>query len=106
MIVSDIVAADLPWWVRHNGILIAACAGGAISKAEYLADLTAAGLYDCRVLARQHYKPVQMASLVVDPLPQYLQNAPCCGKPIAMNILTKVAKPISKKTLGCPHHSP
>ena len=97
MIVSDIVAEGLPWWVRRSGLLTAACAGGAISETQYLEGLRAAGLCECSVLARQHYEAVQMASLVVDSLPQYLQNASCCGKPIARRILTKMAKPISEK---------
>ena len=32
MLVSDIVAHDLPWWVRRSGLLTIACAGGAISE--------------------------------------------------------------------------
>lgn len=97
MIVSDIVAEDLPWWVRRSGLLTAACAGGAISETQYLEGLRAAGLYECSVLARQHYEPDQMAAVVVDSLPQYLQNASCCGKPVARSLLIKVAKPISEK---------
>lgn len=97
MIVSDIVAENLPWWVRRSGVLTAACAGGAISEARYLAGLRVAGLQDCSIIARQHYEPVQMASVVVGALPRYLQEASCCGNPIARNLLTKLAKPVSER---------
>lgn len=97
MILSDIVAENLPWWVRRSGVLTAACAGGAISEARYLAGLTAAGLHDCSIIARQHYEPAQMASVVVNALPCYLQKVSCCGKPIARNLFTKLAKPVSER---------
>jgi arsenite methyltransferase len=97
MIVSDIVAENLPWWVRRSGVLTAACAGGAISEARYLAGLRAAGLHDCSIIARQYYEPMQMASVVVGALPGYLQKVTCCGKPIARNLLTKLAKPVSER---------
>ena len=97
MIVSDIVAENLPWWVRRSGVLTAACAGGAISEAKYLAGLTTAGLQDGSVIARQYYEPMQMASVVVSALPCYLQEVSCCGKPIARNVLTKLAKPVSER---------
>jgi arsenite methyltransferase len=97
MIVADIVAENLPWWVRRSGVLTAACAGGAISEAQYLTGLRAAGLHNCSIIARQHYEPVQMASVVVDALPRYLREASCCGKPIARNLLTKLAKPVSER---------
>lgn len=97
MLVSDIVAENLPWWVRRSGVLTAACAGSAISEAAYLEGLRAAGLTECAVLARQHYEPVQMAALVVDGLPSYLQNLSCCGKPLVRSMLTKMAQPIAEK---------
>ena len=97
MIVSDIVAGNLPWWVRRSGVLTAACVGGAISEARYLEGLRAAGLQDCDIIARQYYEPVQMASVVVGALPRYLQKASCCGKPIARSLLTKLAKPVAER---------
>lgn len=97
MIVSDMVAANLPWWVRRSGVLTAACAGGAISEARYLAGLQAAGLQDCSIIARQYYEPLQMAAVAAGALPYYLQKVTCCGKPIARNLLTKLAKPVSER---------
>lgn len=97
MIVSDIVAENLPWWVRRSGVLTAACAAGAISEARYLAGLESAGLQDCSIIARRHYEAVQMAAVVVGALPCYVQKASCCGKPIARSLLAKLAKPVSER---------
>lgn len=96
MTVSDIVAEDLPWWVRRSGLLTA-FAGNAISETHYLEGLRSAGLDECRVLARQHYEPGQLASVVVDSLPRYLQTPSFRGEPIARSLLTKAAKPVSEK---------
>lgn len=97
MIVSDIVAEGLPWWVRHSGLLLAACGGGAVSEPAYLAGLRTAGLDECKVLARHYYKPAQMASLAVGSLPGFLQHASFRGKPIAIRLIARLAKPISEK---------
>ena len=97
MIVSDIVVEGLPWSVRHSGPIPAASDGGAVSEATYLASLTIAGLDQCEVLARQHYTPVQMASVAVGSLPGILQRASFHGKPIAIDLIARLAKPIAKK---------
>jgi ubiquinone/menaquinone biosynthesis C-methylase UbiE len=52
MQVSDIVAEDLPEWARGRTDLFTACVGGAISEAEYLEGLRAAGLGDVEVTER------------------------------------------------------
>src|SRR5512140_3728239 len=41
--ISDIVAQNLPAWVRENARAYAACIAGAVSEQEYLAGLKAAG---------------------------------------------------------------
>ena len=97
MLVSDIVAENLPWWVRRSGLLSAACVSGAISESAYLSGLTAAGLRACQIVARQHYEPVQMAAVVVEALPSAMTNITCCGRPLARTLLTRVAKPIADK---------
>jgi arsenite methyltransferase len=96
MIVSDIVAENLPWWVRSSGVLKAACGGGVISEKKYLAGLNSAGLTQCEIVARQYYDPSQLASIVADAAPAVLRKLRCCGKQILHCVLTKIAEPISK----------
>ena len=97
MLISDMVAENMPWWVKRSGLLTAACAGGAISEKEYIEGLNSAGITECSVVARQYYEPIQMASVVVDVLPEIISKLSCCGKNIASSLFTKAAKPISKK---------
>jgi hypothetical protein len=53
MVVSDVVSeAPLPESVRGDPAAWAACYGGAIPEAEYLAAIAAAGLREVRVLRR------------------------------------------------------
>lgn len=96
MLVSDIVAENLPWWVRTSGVLKAACGGRVISEKQYLAGLTEAGLKGSQIVARQYYDPSQLASIVSDSTPAPLRNLRCCGKQILHFVLTKLAQPISK----------
>jgi arsenite methyltransferase len=53
VVVSDVVSeATLPEAVRADPEAWAACYGGAITEAEYLATVAAAGLRDARILRR------------------------------------------------------
>jgi SAM-dependent methyltransferase len=53
VVVSDVVSeADLPEAVRADPAAWAACYGGAIREADYLAAVSAAGLGDLRILKR------------------------------------------------------
>ena len=97
MLISDIVAENLPFWVRHSGLLTAACAGSAISELEYLSGLAEAGLQNCHVLARRHYDPHQMAAVVTGSLPTFVTKLTCCGTPVTMRVLERLAKPITNK---------
>ncbi len=72
MMVSDIVADDLPTWMRRSAMLTSACVAGAISEAEYIERLKAAGMSRCEVVGRHHYEPSQLASVVRDSLPPWL----------------------------------
>lgn len=96
MMVSDIVAENLPWWVRYSGVLRAACGGGVISEKQYLEGLSIAGLEQGEIVARHYYDPAQLASIVSDAAPILLRKFRCCGKQILDSILTKLAEPISK----------
>jgi arsenite methyltransferase len=61
MLVSDIVAHDLPPELRSLPAAYASCVGGAISEEEYLAGLRAAGLVDVEVRDRLIYDAAQLA---------------------------------------------
>ncbi|MEE9352503.1 MAG: methyltransferase domain-containing protein [Thiotrichaceae bacterium] len=96
ILISDIVAENMPWWVRKSGLLTAACVGGAIPEKDYLNKLRIAGLSECTVVTRQYYEPSQMASSVVEVLPSTIAKLSCCGKSIVRGLLTKLAAPIAK----------
>jgi arsenite methyltransferase len=70
MVVSDVVSeAPLPASVRSDPAAWAACYGGAIPEAEYLAAVAAAGLREVRVLRRTSPYPkggVMVLSLTVE----------------------------------------
>jgi arsenite methyltransferase len=63
MLVSDIVARDLPEEVRQVAELYASCISGAISEDEYLAGLGDAGLVDVEVRDRLVYDAEQLEGL-------------------------------------------
>ncbi|MBL6993907.1 DVU_1555 family C-GCAxxG-C-C protein [Desulfobacula sp.] len=60
MLVSDIVAKNLPYWLRDNDQLYSACVGGAISEEDYLAGLRQKGLIDVEVRNRFIYEESQI----------------------------------------------
>ncbi len=96
ILISDIVADKLPWWVRRSGVLNAACGGGVISEREYLDGLKSAGMEDCQVVARNHYGPSQLASIVLGTFPSFLKGITCCGNSLLQSLLIKLVEPISK----------
>lgn len=69
MLVSDIVAEDLPGWVLENRDLYAACVSGAVSEAEYLSHVREAGLEDARVVDRLTYEEAHLRGLLADLVP-------------------------------------
>ena len=62
--VSDIVAEDLPDWIRHHAGAYAACVGGAISEGEYLQGLRSVGVVDAAVSERLVYDDDQIKAVV------------------------------------------
>lgn len=62
--ISDIVVEELPAALRGNPALRAACVAGAITEAEYLAGLRAAGLSEVRVEDRLVYDAAQIAGFL------------------------------------------
>ena len=78
MSVSDIVADDLPEWVKSDDVLYNSCIGGAISEPAYVDGLRAAGLTDVVVEERLSYDAVQMEELLVSDLAEASASS-CCG---------------------------
>lgn len=78
MLVSDIVAQDLPQELLANVALYAACVAGAISEEDYLGGLRAAGLVDVEVRGRLVYDAAQLEELA-DDLVSSSTDAQGCG---------------------------
>jgi arsenite methyltransferase len=76
MLVSDIVAEELPDEVRRSAALYSSCIGGAISEAEYLEGLRKAGLTDVDVRARLVYDASQLEGFAASEL---LEGACTCA---------------------------
>jgi SAM-dependent methyltransferase len=78
MLVSDIVAKDLPDDVRADRSLYTSCVAGAISEEEYLDGLRQAGLVDATVRERLVYDADQLAAFFHGDEGE----GACCGGPI------------------------
>jgi arsenite methyltransferase len=72
MQVSDIVAENLPDWVRKDIGLYSSCVGGAVSESEYLGGLERAGLTEVKVVDRLVYEASQLLAFASAELS-------CCG---------------------------
>jgi SAM-dependent methyltransferase len=68
MLVSDIVAQELPAEVREAAELYSSCISGAISEEEYVAGLRDAGLVDVEVRARLVYDADQLEAFAASDL--------------------------------------
>jgi len=64
MLVSDIVAKDLPDEIKNSLALYSSCVAGAISEEQYLAGLRAAGLEDVEVRDRLVYDESMLKGFV------------------------------------------
>ncbi len=62
--VADVVAEDLPESLRADLAAWSGCLAGAISEADYVAGLEAAGLVEVRVVARLPYEAGQIEGLL------------------------------------------
>lgn len=80
MVVSDMVAEDLPGDIMGSAALYSSCISGAISEKEYLTGLSEAGLSDIEVLGRIVFEGAQMEDLVESEM-KLLDGAGsgCCG---------------------------
>ncbi|GAB4256869.1 MAG: arsenite methyltransferase [Thermoleophilia bacterium] len=68
--ISDLVAESLPQWVKENPDLYSSCIAGAITEAEYVAGLEAAGLTEVQIADRLVYDPAQLSELLGSELPE------------------------------------
>jgi SAM-dependent methyltransferase len=79
MLVSDIVARDLPEWALASKELYCSCISGAISEEDYLAGLGRAGLVEVEVRERLHYDPAQISALIESEIAGSGDDCACCG---------------------------
>jgi arsenite methyltransferase len=91
MLVSDIVAEDLPHEVRESAVLYSSCVAGAISETDYLAGLRKAGLTDVEVRARLVYDATQLEAFAASES----ESLCCCGPGSAK--LSEIARSLSGK---------
>ncbi|MHB9023642.1 MAG: arsenite methyltransferase [Armatimonadota bacterium] len=78
MLVSDIVVEELPECIRNSQALYCSCVAGAISEADYLAGLRAAGLADVAVRERFVYDLAQLGAFVQSELAEGGEPSGCC----------------------------
>lgn len=97
MSVSDIVAKDLPWWMRKSMALYASCIGGAISEEAYIDGLRRAGLSDIQVKERLIYSPEQIDGFAKDMLPKFLRGPLRPLQAVFARVISRFAKNISGK---------
>ncbi|GAB4296642.1 MAG: hypothetical protein Kow0090_11740 [Myxococcota bacterium] len=93
MIVSDIVAKDLPKWALESAELYSSCIAGAISEEEYIGGLKSAGLVAVEARERLIYEPAQIAAIVESDLPEELKALTgCCGgKPLFASLFNELS---------------
>ncbi len=77
MLVSDIVAEDLPPEIAGNRRLYSSCLAGAIPEKDYLAGLMSAGLVEVAVLDRLVYETAQIEAFIGSELQE--AETGCCG---------------------------
>jgi len=73
--ISDIVAMELPDWVRQSEALYSSCVAGAIDEERYLRGLRRAGLIDVEVRERLVYDETQIAAFLISEE----AGTGCCG---------------------------
>ena len=101
--VSDIVAEDLPGWVRAIPDAYSACVSGAIPEADYVQGLRDAGLTDIEVVDRYVYDPDQIVGMIESDLPGFAEKIAGLGitrEQIAAVLPTLEGKVASIKVTG------
>lgn len=87
MVVSDIVAINLPSELREDEEVYCSCIGGAISEDEYIDGLLKAGLTDVEVSSRQKYTPQEIAELL-GATSESGSSCGCCGTQAKVDMAT------------------
>lgn len=105
MLVSDIVVQDLPAWVRKSAALYSACVAGAVSEADYLAGLRAAGLIDVEVRERLVYDAAQIAAMVVSELAGPKSAGACCGGGMIEKVVADAAGSFAGQVWSAKFHA-
>ena len=100
MLVSDIVARDLPPELREERRLYSSCLGGAIPEEDYLAGLRAAGLTDLEVRDRLVYDAEQIEAFVASELETLTGSGGgcCCGS--TGGLRTALARRYAQELVG------
>ncbi len=101
--VSDIVAEDLPDWVRAIPDAYSACVSGAIPEQDYIQGLRDAGLTDIEVVDRFVYDPDQILGMLESDLPGFAERLAGMGitrESIAAVLPTLQGKVASIKVTG------
>jgi SAM-dependent methyltransferase len=93
--ISDIVADELPDWLRQSAAMYGACVAGAVSEDEYLDGLRRAGLTDVEVTERFVYDTAQIQALVASEIPT--DGGGCCGNQIPQEVLKNAATEVAGK---------
>lgn len=77
MLVSDIVAEDIPAEIAGNRHLYSSCLAGAVGERDYVAGLRGAGLVDVEVVDRLVYDAAQLEMFIGSELKD--ESGPGCG---------------------------
>ena len=93
--ISDIVADDLPDWLRQSAAMYGACVAGAVSETAYLDGLRRAGLTDVEVTERLVYDAVQIQALVESEVPTAGDGY--CGETIPQEMEKNAAAEVAGK---------
>ena len=91
MLVSDIVAKDLPDWIRRSAQLYNSCLAGAISEEEYLDGLRAVGFENAEVRDRLVYDSSQLQAFV-DSDQEFAESMSCCGTKLDKDTVQRILK--------------
>jgi arsenite methyltransferase len=95
MLVSDIVAEDLPEAVLNNAALYSSCVAGAISEEQYLSSIRAAGLIDAMVRDRLVYDADQLEVEILDSQDSKVRKPLVADKPRIKDLIQAVAGKIA-----------
>lgn len=104
ILVSDIVAHDLPDWVRSHPAFYTSCVAGALSEEDYVSGLRAAGLRNVAVRYRHVYDADQLVALVESDLSEELRSVVCCGTAGARDAITRAASEVAGKVWSATFH--